>query len=163
MCFLASNAYLPAKAYHPFCEEGKKWKVALVHFINSAKDYQMIDCTTYEMKGDTLIDGRTCKKFYEEAYIGAFYEEGKQVYYYFNLLFYDLWVPKYARYTSISAPFHPRGYVSKYFNKITIQNSGFLLFKKSILLSNASSLCFTIFMGSLASGNCSIIFSNDLC
>lgn len=81
MCFLASNAYLPAKTYHPFCEEGKKWKVALVHFINSAKDYQMVDCTTYEMKGDTLIDGRTCKKFYEEVYIGAFYEEGKQVYF----------------------------------------------------------------------------------
>lgn len=83
-------------AYRPFVEEGKVWKVGAV---GSGNPVQLVDY--YYFDGDTIINGKTCKQmmcqryvtpdFAESnyisqdhtfCYVGAWYEENKQVYIY---------------------------------------------------------------------------------
>ena len=85
----------PQMAYRPFVEEGKVWKVGTI----SGNPVQVVDY--YYFDGDTIIDGKTCKQMmcqryvnpdYPEydiysqqpslSYMGAWYEEDKQVYEY---------------------------------------------------------------------------------
>ena len=74
------------RPYRPFIEEGKVWRSAstlgITWTINRWSDYYF--------EGDTIIDGKTCKKMWCRnknkngewtTYEGAWYEEGKQVYY----------------------------------------------------------------------------------
>ena len=82
--------------YRPFVEEGKVWKVGAQ---GSGNPVQFVEY--YYFDGDTIIDGRTCKKmmrqryvspYYSEFeaisqhasqnYVGAWYEEDKKVYFY---------------------------------------------------------------------------------
>ena len=82
-------------AYRPFVEEGKVWKVG----DYSGNPVQRVEY--YYFDGDTIIDGKTCKQMmcqrYVNAehpdyanisqlpslsYVGAWYEEGKKVYFY---------------------------------------------------------------------------------
>lgn len=61
-----------------FCEEGKKWRTIVYHMIENPLGDRF-----YEMRGDTIIGGTACKKFYEKsdatrhrfAYAAAFYED----------------------------------------------------------------------------------------
>ena len=70
--------------YYPFIEEGKVWKEAnFMAFTGEINSYLY----TY-FEGDTIIDGRSCKKMYRGKtpydkmyYMGAWYEEGRRVYY----------------------------------------------------------------------------------
>ena len=82
-------------AYRPFVEEGKVWKVG----DYSGNPVQRVEY--YYFDGDTIIDGKTCKQMmcqrYVNAehpdyanisqlpslsYVGAWYEEGRKVYFY---------------------------------------------------------------------------------
>ena len=83
-------------AYHPFVEDGKVWKVGAV---NSGNPVQWVEY--YYFDGDTIIDGKTCLRMMNQryinsdfaesnsisqdnslSYVGAWYEENKQVYKY---------------------------------------------------------------------------------
>ena len=90
---------LPAQDdYRPFVEEGKVWKVGSTTGISDGI-VKMVEY--YHFDGDTIIDGRTCKQMMCQRYVspnhpdynlisrdpllgysGAWYEEGKKVYYY---------------------------------------------------------------------------------
>ena len=89
------DAVFPQTAYRPFVEEGKVWKVG----DYSGNPVQRVEY--YYFDGDTIIDGKTCKQMmcqrYVNAehpdyanisqlpslsYVGAWYEEGKKVYFY---------------------------------------------------------------------------------
>ena len=80
--------------YRPFVEDGKVWKVGA---LNSGNPAQWVEYFYFD--GDTIIDGRTCKQMmcqryvgpdfseYDSqrsslSYMGAWYEEGKKVYFY---------------------------------------------------------------------------------
>ena len=75
--------------YRPFVEDGKVWKVGDYDSGNPVKWIQY-----YYFDGDTIIDGRICKKMMNKQYVnpdnpdndyskyvGAWYEEDKKVYY----------------------------------------------------------------------------------
>ncbi len=82
-------------AYRPFIEEGKVWKVGSTTGISDSI-VKMVEY--YYFDGDTIIDGKTCKKmmcqryvspdFSDDywtskpslSYVGAWYEEDKKVY-----------------------------------------------------------------------------------
>ena len=84
-------------AYRPMIEEGKVWKVGA---LNSGNPVQLVDY--YYFDGDTIINGKICKQMMRQQYInpdypeydavisqrpslhyvGAWYEEDKQVYIY---------------------------------------------------------------------------------
>ena len=87
-------------AYRPFIEEGKVWKVGSITGIS---DGIVKWVKYYYFDGDTIIDGKTCKKMmcqqfvspdhpdyasivqfssYPLRYVGAWYEEDKKVYVY---------------------------------------------------------------------------------
>ena len=82
----------PQLAYRPFIEDGKVWKVGS-GFANPVQDVRY-----YYFDGDTVIDGKTCKRMmcqqyvspeslvnelhYSLSYAGAWYEEDKKVYTY---------------------------------------------------------------------------------
>jgi hypothetical protein len=82
--------FLGVKAYHPFVEEGKVWVVAM----NLGRK-EVFYTQTFELKGDTLINGHVCKKMMVEekpyfqndefkpikGYLMALYEENKKVYF----------------------------------------------------------------------------------
>ena len=89
------DAVFPQTAYRPFVEEGKVWKVG----DYSGNPVQRVEY--YYFDGDTIIDGKNCKQMmcqrYVNAehpdyanisqlsslsYVGAWYEEGKKVYFY---------------------------------------------------------------------------------
>ena len=89
------DAVFPQTAYRPFVEEGKVWKLG----DYSGNPVQRVEY--YYFDGDTIIDGKTCKQMmcqrYVNAehpdyanisqlpslsYVGAWYEEGKKVYFY---------------------------------------------------------------------------------
>ena len=92
----ANIVALPAHdAYRPFVEEGKVWKVG----DTSENPVQMVEY--YYFDGDTIIDGKVCKQMMRQryvnaehpdyanisqlpslSYVGAWYEEGKKVYFY---------------------------------------------------------------------------------
>ena len=69
-------------AYHPFIEEGKEW-------IYKGSPYGA-DIYRFYLQGDTVIDDRSCMRFYSEnerndglvRYLGALYEEEGRVYRY---------------------------------------------------------------------------------
>ena len=86
----------PQMAYRPMIEEGKVWKVGAVNSGNPAKwvEYFYFD-------GDTIIDGKTCKRMMRQRYVnpdyaethsvsqdnslsyeGAWYEENQKIYVY---------------------------------------------------------------------------------
>ncbi len=84
------------RAYRPFIEEGKVWKVG---DITSGHPVQRVDY--YYFDGDTIVNGKTCKQMmcqryvnpdYAESnfisqdnslsYVGAWYEENQKVYEY---------------------------------------------------------------------------------
>ena len=84
--------------YRPFVEEGKVWKVGSTAGISDGT-VKMVEY--YYFDGDTIIDGKTCKQMMCQRYVspnhpdydlisrdpllgysGAWYEEGKKVYYY---------------------------------------------------------------------------------
>ena len=84
--------------YRPFVEEGKVWKVGSTTGISDGI-VKMVEY--YYFDGDTIIDGKTCKQMMCQRYVspnhpdydlisrdpllgysGAWYEEGKKVYYY---------------------------------------------------------------------------------
>ena len=88
----------PQNAYRPFIEDGKMWVIN----CNSLDPYSPTEWTDYcYLDGDTIIGGHTCKKMKYvsnanednwvngvftpgnllQNYIGAFYEQGKKVYY----------------------------------------------------------------------------------
>ena len=85
-------------AYRPFVEEGKVWKVGSTTGISDGI-VQVVDY--YYFDGDTIIDGKNCKQMMCQrnvnaehpdyanisqlpslSYVGAWYEEGKKVYFY---------------------------------------------------------------------------------
>ena len=83
----------PQLAYRPFIEDGKVWKVGS-GFANPVQDVRY-----YYFDGDTLIDGKTCKRMMCQqyvgqeypgvvaqspsgSYVGAWYEENQKVYMY---------------------------------------------------------------------------------
>ena len=84
--------------YRPFVEDGKVWKVGTIP-TDLDSPVQIVDY--YYFDGDTIIDGKTCKKmmsqhftspkypYYENLsqpnylrYVGAWYEENQKVYFY---------------------------------------------------------------------------------
>lgn len=67
--------------YHPFIEEGKVWKVAVLRNEIIPGDYWI---ESYYLGGDTIIAGVHCKKMMhgEAKYSGAVYEEGMKVWYF---------------------------------------------------------------------------------
>ena len=86
----------PQNQYRPMIEEGKVWKVGAV---NSGNPVQWVEY--YYFDGDTIIDGRTCKRMMRQIFVspdypyyelvetpsfplyeGAWYEEDKKVYFY---------------------------------------------------------------------------------
>jgi hypothetical protein len=86
----------PQVAYRPFVEDGKVWKVGAE---GSGNPVQWVEY--YYFDGDTIIDGKACKKMmceryinldYAESnfisqenslsYVGVWYEEDKKVYFY---------------------------------------------------------------------------------
>ena len=105
-------------AYRPLIEEGKVWKVGtttgMTNSIVNMVEYYYFD-------GDTIIDGKTCKKMMCQRYVspnhseynsylqvptlnyvGAWYEEDKKVYCYFKekFLVYDFSLDDYASFPS---------------------------------------------------------------
>ena len=85
-------------AYRPFVEEGKVWKVGSTTGISDGI-VKVVDY--YYFDGDTIIDGKNCKQMMRQryvnpehpdyanisqlpslSYVGAWYEEGKKVYFY---------------------------------------------------------------------------------
>lgn len=89
----------PQNAYRPFVEDGKMW---VVNCSSDADADETMEWTDYcYFDGDTIIGGRSCKKMKSvtdanesnwvngvftpgnllQSYIGAFYEQGKKVYY----------------------------------------------------------------------------------
>ena len=85
-------------AYRPFVEEGKVWKVGSTTGIS---DGIVKVVEYYYFDGDTIIDGKNCKQMMRQryvnpehpdyanisqlpslSYVGAWYEEGKKVYFY---------------------------------------------------------------------------------
>lgn len=88
LCLNTFVAYAQ-KEYRPFIEEGKVWKVG---YFPQGKNEQL---QYFYFDGDTIVGEKTCKRmmcrfeankeFYNglrsyTAYVGAFYEEDKQVY-----------------------------------------------------------------------------------
>ena len=76
--------HIPEREYIPFVEEGKMWKVGVG---TQPSNIQRIEY--YYFEGDTIFDTRVCKKWMrqtvdknqrETSYIGAVYDERKQVY-----------------------------------------------------------------------------------
>ena len=73
-------------SYIPFVEEGKIWTFETDGPLKDLR-YRY----SYELKGDTIIAGRKCKKMYSDnkynlhntCYEGAFYEEDKAIYTFF--------------------------------------------------------------------------------
>ena len=80
---------IPAMPYHPMLKEGKQWNY-IAHDWRSGESHTPYSLTVI---GDTLIEGRTCKKIYKVTEAGAefyqaWYEEDRHVYCYTN--FYGL-------------------------------------------------------------------------
>ncbi len=92
---LADGSYNPEEVYSLMIEDGKVWKVG----DNSGNPVKLVEY--YYFDGDTIIDGKTCKQMmcqryaspdhpdYDTfsqlpslSYVGAWYEENKQVYLY---------------------------------------------------------------------------------
>lgn len=82
----------PHNEYRPFIEDGKVWKVGA---LNSGNPVQLAEYFYFD--GDTIIDGRACKRMMRQQYVcqdyeyydlispqyvGAWYEESQKVYFY---------------------------------------------------------------------------------
>ena len=86
----------PQRDYRPFIEEGKVWKLGTIKMGNPVRRVEY-----YYFAGDTVIDGKTCKKMMSQRYVspehpdydvysqlpslnymGAWYEENMKVYVY---------------------------------------------------------------------------------
>ena len=82
----------PTDDYRPFIEDGKVWKFGI---LNSGNPMKVVDY--YYFDGDTVIDGRTCKRMMCQRYVssdylhvelpslskvGAWFEENQKVYFY---------------------------------------------------------------------------------
>ena len=108
--FAADNDYWKEEPYRPFVEEGKVWKVGTIPTI-LGNPVQIVDY--YYFDGDTIIDGKSCKLMMCQRYVspdysndywtpepslnivGAWYEEGKKVYFYNTEKGRDHWRLKY--------------------------------------------------------------------
>ena len=106
----AADDYGIEDPYRPFVEEGKVWKVGTIPNI-LGNPVQIVDY--YYFDGDTIIDGKTCKLMMCQRYVspdysndywtpepslnivGAWYEEGKKVYFYNTEKGRDHWRLKY--------------------------------------------------------------------
>lgn len=71
--------------YAAFVEENKVWKVGRMQELDSV----VCELEYFYFDGDTLVDGRTCKKWVRQDedeqnrrtfYVGALYEKGKRIY-----------------------------------------------------------------------------------
>ena len=107
---LADVDYGIEEPYRPFVEEGKVWKVGTIPTI-LGNPVQIVDY--YYFDGDTIIDGKSCKLMMCQRYVspdysndywtpkpslnivGAWYEEGKKVYFYNTEKGRDHWRLKY--------------------------------------------------------------------
>ena len=83
------EAYVePTEAYQPMIKEGRTWRYTYHHWNHEdgIDDYWTTFTVDYTLRGDTIIDGRQCKKMYQkreglnEKYYGAWYEDGRKVY-----------------------------------------------------------------------------------
>ena len=106
------KAQVPYDGYHPFIEEGKEWEVAILD--DSGITFEGI--LHYSMSGDTIILGRTCKKWqWEErkpdgkvvnsGQLPPVYEENKKVFFYPEwmdtpLLYFDFGAQEDDRFTT---------------------------------------------------------------
>ena len=106
----AADDYGIEEPYRPFVEEGKVWKVGTIPTI-LGNPVQIVDY--YYFDGDTIIDGKSCKLMMCQRYVspdysndywtpepslnivGAWYEEGKKVYFYNTEKGRDHWRLKY--------------------------------------------------------------------
>ena len=106
----AADDYGIEEPYRPFVEEGKVWKVGTIPTI-LGNPVQIVDY--YYFDGDTIIDGKSCKLMMCQRYVspdysndywtpkpslnivGAWYEEGKKVYFYNTEKERDHWRLKY--------------------------------------------------------------------
>ena len=74
--FVASASEENEESYQPFIKEGKKW-VVTYKTMEGSSSYKR----TYIIKGDTIIEGKQYKRFYEgDRFICALREESKKVY-----------------------------------------------------------------------------------
>ncbi|MDR0683395.1 MAG: T9SS type A sorting domain-containing protein [Dysgonamonadaceae bacterium] len=81
--FLFSTALLKGEGYIyiPYVEDSCRWSYCQLYQV-SMKDYK-VDYSTYQLKGDTTINGLTYKKLYyscSENYIAALREENRKVF-----------------------------------------------------------------------------------
>lgn len=84
LIFMLAVAYsgISAEEYKPMLTEGKSWTVLHIHFVN------VEELITYTVSGDTVVDGRTCKRIIVEypksnyKFATAAYEEGEKLYSY---------------------------------------------------------------------------------
>ena len=83
------EAYVePTEDYQPMIKEGRTWRYTYHHWNHEdgIDDYWTTFTVDYTLRGDTIIDGRQCKKMYQkreglnEKYYGAWYEDGRKVY-----------------------------------------------------------------------------------
>lgn len=79
-CTLFYQAY--SQEYIPLVKDGKVWSMELVSTWESWPDYGIVRNEIWELKGDTVINGASYIKYYEEGELrGAMREEDKKVYY----------------------------------------------------------------------------------
>jgi hypothetical protein len=73
------SQFSPSLPYHQMLKEGKKWNYKNIDFDEIVTYFSMV------LHGDTLIDGKKCKKMYRidngiERYRYAWYEDDKKLY-----------------------------------------------------------------------------------
>ena len=126
---------IPEREYIPFVEEGKVWKVGVGP---QPSNIQRIEY--YYFEGDTIFDGRVYKKWMrqtvdkkqrETSYIGAVYDERKQVYQFLpgmdnSYMLYDFASPV-KTYADIYLP--QQDLATQYYivNKDTLNRNGYKL------------------------------------
>ena len=127
--------HIPEREYIPFVEEGKVWKVGVGP---QPSNIQRIEY--YYFEGDTIFDTRVCKKWMrqtvdkkqrETSYIGAVYDERKQVYQFLpgmdnSYMLYDFASPV-KTYADIYLP--QQDLATQYYivNKDTLNRNGYKL------------------------------------
>ena len=126
---------IPEREYIPFVEEGKVWKVGVG---TQPSNIQRIEY--YYFEGDTIFDTRVCKKWMcqtvdktqrKTSYIGAVYDERKQVYQFLpgmdnSYMLYDFASPV-KTYADIYLP--QQDLTTQYYivNKDTLNRNGYKL------------------------------------
>lgn len=71
-----------SQEYIPLVTDGKIWNMELCSTWESWPDYGIVRNEIWELKGDTVINGASYIKYYEEGELrGAMREEDKKVYY----------------------------------------------------------------------------------